>query len=335
MSLLSPRPAAATAPRRAGLLPRPTAGPAMRELGLLTWLPVGVLSVLLAASLVVPGAVTALAVPVAVTGALLGIPHGAVDHLVPWWWSTRSGRSSRRRQVAWFAAAYAVVAAAALVLLLLAPSATFTGFLALSAAHFGRGEVAAWAERRGTTVPADRTAVLVAAAHGLAVVGLLVWGPRADVGLLGPVAPALAHGLDALRAPGLGLVAATCAAALAVLLRTGKHQEAGELALVLATFLLAPPLAAFGAYFGCWHALRHTGRLLDLARQQDPDAGWSRAVRRLAVAGAWPTTAALLAVAGLWLLRSTTSLQAEVSILLALTFPHAAVVWALDRRSAG
>ena len=47
-----------------------------------------------------------------------------------------------------------------------------------------------------------------------------------------------------------------------------------------------------------------------------------------------PTAAALTAVAALWLQGDAAGLQAQVSILLALTFPHAAVVWALDRRLA-
>ncbi|HEU4675183.1 MAG TPA: Brp/Blh family beta-carotene 15,15'-dioxygenase [Motilibacteraceae bacterium] len=332
MALLSPRPAAPS--RRAGDLPDASPARALRELGLLTWLPVGALAAVLALSVLAPGAARSAALPLAVVGAVLGIPHGAVDHLVPWWWSARPGAQGRRRQIVLFAAGYAVAAAAALAVSLLAPAVTFAAFLLLSALHFGRGEVAAWAERGGRPVPSLGGSITTSLAPGLVVVGLMLWSPRADVGLLAPIAPGLAGAADRLQVVGLTATALVTVAAALSLLRDRRLLDAGELALLLATFWLAPPLAAFGVYFGCWHAVRHTGRLLDLARQQDVDAGWSRALRRLLVAGSWPTAVALLGVLGLWALHGRTSLQAEVGVLLALTFPHAAVVWTLDRRAA-
>ncbi|MGN6330697.1 MAG: Brp/Blh family beta-carotene 15,15'-dioxygenase [Motilibacteraceae bacterium] len=331
MALLSPRPAAPS--RRAGDLPAAPPTTALGELGLLTWLPVGALAAVLALSVLAPGAARSAALPLAVVGAVLGIPHGAVDHLVPWWWSTRPGAQGRRRQIALFAAGYAVAAAAALAVSLLVPAVTFAAFLLLSAVHFGRGEVAAWAERAGRAVPSLGCSLTTSLAPGLVVVGQMLWGPRADVGLLAPIAPGLATAADRLQVVGLAAVVLVTVAALVSLLRERRLLDGAELALLLATFWLAPPLAAFGVYFGCWHAVRHTGRLLDLARQQDVDGGWSRALRRLLVAGSWPTAVALLGVLGLWAVHGRTSLQAEVGVLLALTFPHAAVVWALDRRT--
>ncbi len=62
-------------------------------------------------------------------------------------------------------------------------------------------------------------------------------------------------------------------------------------------------------------------------------SSWGAAARRLARAGALPGAVALAAVAVLWRLGDVAGLQAQVSVLLALTFPHAAVVWALDRRA--
>ena len=109
-----------------------------------------------------------------------------------------------------------------------------------------------------------------------------------------------------------------------------------------ALLALAPPLAAFGIYFGGWHAPRHTARLLDLARGGYPgDAntsaaapGWGSAAVVLGRSAALPSVAALATVGALWAARDLASIQAEVSVLLALTFPHAAVVMALDRGAA-
>ncbi|MGY1836062.1 Brp/Blh family beta-carotene 15,15'-dioxygenase [Blastococcus sp. SYSU DS0510] len=267
-------------------------------------------------------------------GAVLGVPHGAVDHLVPWWWD--GDRPAPRRAAVLLVAGYALAAAVAAAALLRAPTPMLALALVLSAIHFGRGEVVAWAERAGRPLPRLSADLLPCAAHGLAVVGLLLWrDPAATDPWLRPLSPVVADAALASRTAGLLLVAALVGAATARLAARGRTRETGELLLVAAVFAVAPPLAAFGAYFGLWHSVRHTGRLLDLARAAGADTVWRPAVRRLARAAALPTAAALAAVAALWLLGDQAGLQAQVSILLALTFPHAVVVWALDRRRTG
>lgn len=317
---------------------------AMRDLRALSAVPVGLVAALLLLAVVSPSAARSAGLPIAVVGALLGVPHGAVDHLLPWWWgsperTTPDGTraSSTAARLAIFTVAYALVAALALTALLLAPTPTLLVFFLLSAVHFGRGEVLTSAERAGRPVPRAGADRAVAAAHGLVVVGLLFWIRPADTNpLLGPLSPWLAREAVATRPWGLALVAVVTVVALARLLRGGRRVEAGELVLLAAVFTVAPPLAAFGVYFGGWHALRHTGRLLDLARRRrsdtgHPDAGWGPASLLLARSAALPSLAALGTVAALWWGRGLVSLQAEVGVLLALTFPHAAVVWALDR----
>ncbi len=340
MSLLH-RPATATTRWPVGARP----GPAMQALPWLTWVPVAAVGSLLLLAVSAPATTSSLALPLALVGAALGIPHGAVDHLVPWWWGAVDPRGGSRRpstaRLAVFAGAYAAVAAVALGAFLLAPTPALAAFLVLSAVHFGRGEVVTSAERAGRRVPTSRDDWSLALAHGAVVVGLLLWARPDDTpGLLAGLSPRLAETALATRLPGLVLVAVSVVAALVVLVRARRHLEAGELALLAATFTLAPPLAAFGVYFGLWHSLRHTGRLLDLARgaaRSDRSRGegapaWSTSGRVLARAAALPALVALLAVVGLWWARDLAGLQAEVGVLLALTFPHAAVVWGLDRR---
>lgn len=306
---------------------------ALQQLPVLSWLPVAALASLLVLSVLAPRVALAVAVPLAMTGALLGLPHGAVDHLVPWWWD--GGRSAPRRALVLVTGGYALAAGAAAAVLLLAPAPMLALALALSAVHFGRGEVVAWAERAGRPLPRSSADLLPCAAHGLAVVGLLLWrDPGATDPWLRPLSPSFADAALTSRTAGLVLVCVAVVAATGGLVLRRRTREAGELVLVAAVFAVAPPLAAFGAYFGLWHAVRHTGRLLDLARAAGGEARWRPAVIRLARAAALPTVCALAAVAALWLLGDTAGLQAQVSILLALTFPHAAVVWALDRRGA-
>ncbi len=312
----------------------------MGALRSLTVVPVASLSALLVVSLIAPDLAERAALPLAVVGVLLGVPHGAVDHLVPWWWGRAgSDRTPAPRLLAGFVVGYAAIAGLTLALSLVAPAPTFIAFLVVSALHFGRGEVVTSAERAGRVLPGRRQEWATTIAPGLVVVGLLLWSrPERTADLLSPVSPWLADAVPYSAPFGLALTAAAVVAALAVQLRRRRPLDAAELLLTAATFVVAPPLAAFGLWFGLWHAVRHTGRLLDLARDDGaavPTSGqWWVALRRLSVAGALPTAVALAAIAALWTLRDVAGLQAEVGVLLALTFPHAAVVWALDRHEA-
>jgi Beta-carotene 15,15'-dioxygenase len=97
---------------------------------------------------------------------------------------------------------------------------------------------------------------------------------------------------------------------------------------------LGPPAAAFGAYFGGWHAVRHTARLLALTPAGPGRDTPARVLGRFARSAALPSAAALAVLALLWSRRRVADPAAAVAVLLALTFPHAAVVGWLDRRLA-
>jgi len=290
------------------------------------------LAMLLVAQIAVPQAVLTAAPLLAVVGILIGVPHGAVDHVVPFW---LAGRPVTRGQLAAVVAVYLAIAAAATAAFLLAPGPTLLAFLLLSAVHFGRGEVVSVAESRGTAVPGARQDVLPTLAHGAVVVGLPValW-PGTSLPLLETLAPSVAQ-LPAALPIALGAVAAALVvAALAALVLAGRRSEAAELVLLVVVFTVVPPLAAFGVYFGLWHALRHTTRLVTLPGPAGPlpvRAGWARYARHAAL----PTAVALGALVGLWATRTPSLLTAELAVLLALTFPHARVVAALDGARSG
>ncbi|MDQ2852279.1 MAG: Brp/Blh family beta-carotene 15,15'-dioxygenase [Actinomycetota bacterium] len=315
----------------------------MAALPLLTILPIAALVALVVLSLLAPHTAESLAVPIAVVGAALGIPHGAVDHLVPRWSTTsadsRSYATTRATRLLAFVVAYAGVAGLAFTASLIIPSVTIVAFLVLSALHFGRGEVVTTAERAGRAVPGPREEWAATVAPGLVVVGLLLWArPDRTAELVRPMSSWLARVLPSSAPVGLLLVAVAVVVAIAVQLSRHRFLDAAELVLLTLAFAVAPPVAAFGVWFGLWHAVRHTGRLLDLARQPSASVpssrDWWNAARRLLVAGSLPSLAALSAVAAMWLLRDLAGLHAEIGVLLALTFPHAAVVAALDRNEA-
>lgn len=254
-----------------------------------------------------------------VLAALLGLPHGAVDHLALGWSQGTRGPAPVALLVAYAAGAVLVAAAA-----LAAPVPAVLVLLVLSAAHFAEGEVA-FDELRGG--PGLR---LPALALGTAVVALpLLLRPeqvRAIVAALDPALPAV---LLQLRLPVLALSGVLVAGGLLVGVRARAWLPTAELALVAAAAAVAPALVVFAAWFGCWHAPRHLVRLLDL----QPDGTAGERVRRLALGALAPTAAAL---AGLGVLAATgRGLPAAVLVvLLALTVPHAAVVARLHRRPA-
>jgi len=278
------------------------------------------------AVLVVAGVVGLLAPSTAEVGpallvlaALLGLPHGAVDHLALGWSRGDHGPAPRGLLAAYAVGAVLVAGAA-----LAAPVPAVLVLLLLSAAHFAEGEVAFDRLRGG---PGLR---LPAAALGTAVVALpLLLRPEQVRGIVPALDPALPGVLDELRLPVLAVTGVLVLAGLVVGVRARAVRPTAELALVAVAAAVAPALLVFAAWFGAWHAPRHLVRLLDL----QPDGGPRERVRRLVLGALAPTAAAL---GGLAVLASTgRGLPAAVLVvLLALTVPHAAVVARLRRSPA-
>lgn len=265
-------------------------------------------------------------------GLLVGLPHGAVDHLVPGW---LIGRAVPRRQAIAGLAAYLAVAATFFALLRVAPLPSAVVFLAVSAAHFGAGDVEFHALRRGET---PRYRWLAVAGFGLPTVALPI-AVHADQ--VEPVLTALAPQLATLVTPELRilLVAMTLLAAAVTAWRSlssGEARIALDLVVLVAVFAIAPPLAAFAAYFGFWHAARHLARLLSLDPRNTHDLANDRLgppLRRFARLAAPPTAASLALLAGLWWGAGGVQglVSAHLGLLAALTMPHVAVVSWLDR----
>lgn len=271
-----------------------------------------VLLAALAAGLLAPDLLRDTGPGLLLVAGLLGLPHGAVDHLA-WGWA----RGEVRPRAA-VVAGYAAAAVAAVGVALLAPVPAVLVLLALAAAHFAEGE-AGWARLTGRS-PAWPAAV----ASGLAVVVLPVVLRPAEVR---PLLAALDPGLPAVVLSARTPLLALTALAVAVGLLAVRHDRTRllELALVVAVAAVLPPLAAFAAWFAGWHAVRHTARLV-LLDPRGPDGG----LRRFAGAAALPTCLALVGTAALALLLGVTG--GLLVALLALTVPHTAVVARLPVR---
>ena len=288
-----------------------------------------------ALALAAPALLAQLAWPLAVGALLAGLPHGAVDHLVPAW--ARARRLAPRAMTG-LLIGYAAVALAMLALLRAAPLPGLAVFLVLSVAHFGSGEVG-WAQGAGRQHSGRVATVTAVLAWGGTVVLLpAVLHPVAVT----PVLDAFAPGASALLT--VDLRWATGAAVLSVVgvtclreVRLGRARAAAELSLLVLLAAVAPPLVAVAVYFGAWHSVRHVLRLLalDPANHRDLAAGGLLGPLRRFAAQALPASAAALALLGLLLARSggrTSVLTGDLVLLAALTAPHLVVVAWLDRR---
>ncbi len=302
---------------------------------LTTRLSVGVVGAVVVAAVLLPAQVAAWAPLVLAAGVLVGLPHGAVDHLVPDWIAGRPGRMWRPRVLA----GYAATALLALGALLVAPVVSLLLLFVVSAVHFGTGEVAFDAERAGTPWrPALRDVVPVVGLGGLPVaVPLARWPEEADrvLAALSPELPALLT--PAVRQGSLAVVGVALLGTVLVALVHRRTRCAVEAGLLVALFTLAPPVAAFGAWFGGWHAVRHIGRLVELDPRNRDDLAAGRIgapLRRYAAAAAVPTAVALAGIALLVLSAQRPDwTAAALAVLLGLTVPHMAVVALLDRRA--
>lgn len=275
-------------------------------------------------------AVTAVVVVVAV----LGIPHGAVDHLVVEVLDGPHDGPSRRR----FLVTYALALGGVGLVWFTAPAVALAAFLAVSVHHFGQSDLAHLRlhRRHQLAVQWSRGVFLVGlplVAHLTAVAPVIdrlgggdptTWAWLADrtglwCGVL--VAQHVAIGFAVSRTPGARPSA-----------RRHVGRESVTVAVLALVFLTADPLIGFTVYFGLWHSLAHLGVLAGvLGTGPFP-------MRSLARLAAPMTAIAVLGLAvvgaGLMLAGRTELLVPGVFVFIsALTFPHLIVVDRLWRRA--
>ena len=271
-------------------------------------------------------------VVIAIVALAIGIPHGALDHLV----------TLPRHQPIKMAIFFPIYIAIALLAIWAILQWNVWGFIAvvvMSSLHFGVGDSAFIAELNHLQ---NRVSTPVT-----------IWPYAMSAGFLPVIAPLTnSRSTQALEQVNSHLVAwhygygreifiaLTFLVAIAsiVLLVTKRYRDLIDLALLAALVLVAPPLVAFATYFGCWHALRHTARLSSLlpTSQMHYRAGRSIAALRSAFLPGIPAligTLIFVAILGgiadeaitdrfLWLTLVT---------IWALTVPHMIVTARLDR----
>ena len=203
-------------------------------------------------------------ISLAVIALIIGIPHGALDHLV-------TLPKDKPAKMALFVIIYVLIAVAAVWAILQWNVLGFQLVVIMSAAHFGIGDAAfiAESERLNNGVSKSLTDRLIYALPA----GLLpVFVPlTSDLtnSALAEVNPQLINWAGSNSNLIHLLVLLIAASSLFILVLKRDDKSAMDLALLAALSILTPPLVAFAIYFGLWHALRHTARLtLNLSKSE-------------------------------------------------------------------
>lgn len=283
----------------------------------------------------------------------LGLPHGALDHLVmPW---ERRGRASFL-YLAVFFAGYLGLTVCYLGFWRVLPVWALGVFLLLSWLHWGQGD--AWAVRvflgRGLGKNGWRTGLVWAVRGALPIVLPPLAFPHVFAGFTRGMLAWYGHGMGGWAlTPGVRVAGFTMLGLLGVCYalsawgeygranRRGFWVDVREVVLLTVFFLRVPPVLAVGVYFCVWHAARHLGRLMLL----DPVCeGWlgkgrlGRSAARTAALCLPLTVAALGLLGGLYEVAGHRAADAGafvwfyLSLVAALTFPHFLLVAWMDWR---
>lgn len=270
----------------------------------------------------------------AVAALAIGIPHGAMDHLV-------TVPSMEPARMTLFISGYLGVVTVAVWAMLTWSVVGFALVVAMSALHFGVGDAAFLSEQRKLAGDTRRTAPWYL--YGLPAGMLPVVIPLTSAGAddaLGLVNPELIQWHQGTGGFLFFATVALATGAIGWLIIISRFRDALDLVALLGLALCVPPLVAFAVYFGLWHALRHTARLtLELPKATAafeaarPVLGFMKAViPGLPALVATMAVALGITIAGGWDV-SESYLWLALVVVWALTVPHMALTARLDARA--
>lgn len=293
--------------------------------------------------------------PLAASVLILGLPHGAVDHLVL---PRARGERVTRGDLAFVGVLYLVVGSLYAAVWFLAPVIAFAFFILVTLVHWGQGDVYALVDLAAADHLETRSARILTAVvrGGLPMLVPLVAFPEEYAfvagALIGLFDPAAAAALEPIFAPTTRFaVAVGFGTLIALTLGIGFLDAADRRAWwidlvetlgLLAYFAVVPPILAIGCYFTLWHSLRHIVRTMlldDHASGALEQGEMSLAFGRFARDAAPLTAAALLVFIALGLSVPATpaTLADAMGLYLVgiavLTLPHVVIVTLLDRET--
>ncbi len=274
-------------------------------------------------------------VVLAVIALAIGIPHGAIDHLIT------IPRDSRERFIL-FVTIYTLVAVIAALAIAKWNLVGFQLVVLMSALHFGFGDSAHASESRSASGQKSFSK-LTLASYAIPAGFLPVVLPLTDkrtLDVLKELNPTLINWAGTFTELLRNSTLAIAAFSILFFVVTKNYELAVDLVLLLALSFFTPPLVAFAVYFGFWHAIRHTARLvpklpsaMKKVASGNPLASFFAAV----IPG-------LYAILGIFVLgiyfvaRGTTDISSDflwviLVMIWALTVPHMATTAKFDLRA--
>lgn len=274
-------------------------------------------------------------VVIAVIALVIGIPHGAIDHLV-------SLPSAPRLRFVGYIFGYVLIAVVAGLAIANFNLIGFQIVIVMSALHFGFGD-AAYINEKNDSNSTKRFGLATEIMYAIPAGFLPVMLPLTDSRAL--------SALERIKQPLVGwagsdtsvirnLTITFAIVSICWFLITQKLQLAVDLFLLTVLSLVAPPLISFAVYFGCWHAIRHTARLvpklpksLKLANQSNPTG----ALWAVIYPGLYAVVGTLVLATGLMIFMpgqfGSGLLWSTLVVVWALTVPHMLTTARFDLRA--
>ena len=274
-------------------------------------------------------------VGLAVLALAIGIPHGAVDHLV-------ALPATSKPKLALLIFVYVAIAVLAVLAILHWNKLGFQLVLAMSAFHFGFGDAAFIAEQdrlTGRRRLKPKTQNMFAISSGTIPV-LIPLLKESTTSALREINPLLIDWAANIAPQLKFLVAFFFVTTLVLLVNEKRFREVIDLSALAALALIAPPLVAFAVYFGCWHAMRHTARLTLILPKAKSAAEKNNAIGSFmaAVKPGLPALFGTVVVALAIALLDSSNIDASylwylLVVVWALTAPHMLVTLRMDQEA--
>lgn len=267
---------------------------------------------------------------IAITALAIGIPHGALDHLV-------TLPKSQPKKMALFIIGYVAVAVLAVLLIANWNLIGFQLVLLMSLIHFGIGDLAFMAELKNLSNKASKSKSRVPNYLAFGAVPVLIPLLKDEsIAALTEINIELVNWYQQFRGAIWVLVILAVLMTAVDLFRLKRNRDLLDLFLLTALALIAPPLISFAIYFGCWHAMRHTARLTLSLPKSLANFDVNKPVKAFwaAVIPGTPALALTFAAAGIFWQQDkldNSFLWSALVIVWALTVPHMAVTAKLDR----
>lgn len=273
-------------------------------------------------------------IAIAVFALAVGIPHGALDHLV-------TLPKGNRIKMSLFIALYIAIAVAAVFAILEWNVIGFQIVVLMSVLHFGVGDSAFLIEldqlshSRKKRIPTK----FVAVAFGAIPVVIPLINSQSTSALASVNAELIDWHQGYENQIAIAVLIVTLIAAVSLLV-TRRVRDLIDLVLLVALALLTPPLIAFAVYFGCWHAMRHTARLtlvLPSSINKYSEGNAQKAFLSAVIPGLPALIGSFFIALVLWLQIDQAGEQSffwyVLVIVWALTVPHMIVTAKLDRNA--